>query len=1172
MLLRLLLHEARLPLAASDKNAIFVGAQEAEVVCPHVPRDFNEREPDTDLIGRAHTLECAGEWHEAATLWQQITDDAIRDFGEHSRDALGAFTNLGRALLSAGDFDRAAKVLYHTWRLQPRIDLKHNRSFYDLLVPVLHRVGAVVQLIELYEALIPAFDEEGTRGAFEANNTRNGLGEMLRRMERYPEAEKNLREAIEGFGTLRKRGREGAATAWNNLALVYRDTGKPERGAAACRKSVELCRAGSLALLPIALDNLVGCLIDCKRFAEAEPISLEALALAKSQYSPGSEDLQTVLENVALVKINLGKRAEAQPYLIELSSRPFNEYASSSLKSLLTLYEIQLQSKNYAEAARITKDLMRRFGSPDVPIFLAARLRAQKRSIDESFGISDSEPQRPVFDELVGRHRSDVDAMIVQFERLRSRPALFPEASILKPGSPLLGETGISQVITEQSLRFVHFIAEKDLSISDLVKLGPGLGERASIAQARAKAACGQWNEALGILESVTNQGVEAVSPTLWVMAYLERARTYRSMGHFDDAIHACEEALRQHIAILGPDVWMGTLLLAADLFDRLGNREKQFAALIEALSCAQSFLSDPWTLHYLDLEVNSLRNPDARRELVSDKIRIIWEYLGISLDNNITPNVYEIDQPDPEGFARLVASIQDEIQLRLTEHINIDLMQRAAIAFEARIHFVEASRIWLSLAEHFLNGGNFLAYQGTMARASRLLQNKPREWLFDVYRLEARNAFLNGDTAATISCLESALEVAERTRASLSLEQERQGYFGRVADVYRSLLSLFLQAGDAEHVWSVAERASARSLLDHVADSVPQQDVAVTLARNDLHRLQALLALDEAVVMPILQPEHLCAVVIRNDSVETLRWGMGSPIREAIGEFLNCLQRREKEETCVNYARALHNVLLAPLGGVLHGVARIVWIPEYDLAGVPMDSLHDGERYLVEKYQFVQCFSSTLFLRLRSVSHKNIVGALVVGDPGGDLPYARRECDWLEEQLRRRGIEAASFTGDTATLEAVQPRLAAADLIHLSCHGYFNPVRLDRSHIRLFSNSGAAGFLSLPVVSASRLQARLVMLPSCHAGSGRVQLGNEISGFVREFIRAGARTVIAPLWDLEDRVGFELSRHFYTAFLDGKTAAESLRSAKLELLKCGDRDLAGCAHWAPLIVFGDGQ
>jgi len=650
----------------------------------------------------------------------------------------------------------------------------------------------------------------------------------------------------------------------------------------------------------------------------------------------------------------------------------------------------------------------------------------------------------------------------------------------------------------------------------------------------------------------------------------LERARIFRSMCHFDEAIRTCEEASRQHMGMIGSDIWVEILLLAADLFDRLGNREKQFATLIEALACAQANVGDPWTLHYLELEVGSLRNPDARRELVSEKIRAIWEYLGISLDDSITPNVYEIDEADPEGFARLVAAIRDEIQLRQTEHINIDLMQRAAIAFEARLDYIEAGRIWLSLAEHFLDGGNFLGYQGTMARASRLLQNMPGEWLFDVHRLSARNAFLNGDLESTVNCLDQALDVAEHTRASLSLEQERQGYFGRVADVYRSLLTLYLEAGDAERVWIVAERASARALLDHVADSVPRADGAAAPDRDDLHRLQALLASDEALVMPILQQEHLCAVVVRHDAVQTLRWKTGNRLIEAVSQFLNCLQEKKDEQTCLKHGRVLHDLMLAPLADLLHGVVQIVWIPEYDLAGIPMESLYDGERYVVEKYQLIVCFSSMLFLRLRSAPSKDIEGALVIGDPQGDLPYARRECDWLTEQLRQRDIETASFTGETATLDAIEGHLASADLLHFSCHGYFNPVRLERSHIRLFSHSGSSGFLSLPIISAAHLGARLVMLPSCYAGAGRVQLGNEISGFVREFVAAGAGTVIAPLWELEDRAGFVLSCHFYAGLLNGKSSAESLRFAKIEMLKT--TDLAGCMHWAPLVLFGSGR
>ena len=63
---------------------------------------------------------------------------------------------------------------------------------------------------------------------------------------------------------------------------------------------------------------------------------------------------------------------------------------------------------------------------------------------------------------------------------------------------------------------------------------------------------------------------------------------------------------------------------------------------------------------------------------------------------------------------------------------------------------------------------------------------------------------------------------------------------------------------------------------------------------------------------------------------------------------------------------------------------------------------------------------------------------------------------------------------------------------------------------------------------------------------------------------------MIAPLWELEDRAGFVLSCHFYAGLLNGKSSAESLRFAKIEMLKT--TDLAGCMHWAPLVLFGSGR
>jgi CHAT domain-containing protein/Flp pilus assembly protein TadD len=1123
-----------------------------------------------NLVLQAESLEDAGQWFEAATFWQKIADFAIQNYGEHSREASNAFNGLGTALLHAGDLDRAAKVLYHAWRLRPQeIDLEHDRPLYDILVALLSRINAVPQLVELMRKLVPAFDAAGSRGAFEAAVTRNTLGEMLRRLERYQEAEKVLQEAIERFEVMGETGLEGAAAAYNNLGLVYRGTGKTELGEKSCRKAVELSRAGGLSLLPIALDNHASFLRVMKRYQEAEPILEEALQFARPHYPPGSEDLQIILENIADLKEHVGKAVDAKPYLKELSSPPFDEYSQSSLKSLLALYNLLLKAEDGGESKQVGTELLRRLTSPKVTVSLAEAIRAQKRSIEETHGWTvDSKPPQSIFEELVSKHRSDVDPMILQFERQRNRGALFPEASELKPASSFLERMGVHQVITEQSIRFSHFIAERDLPVSDLIRLRDDLGEDTPIVHARARAACGQWTEALEILASAMQPGMDSVSAFLGVRVQLERARVYHSMGRFDDAIRSAEDAARQCSTLLSPSLWTEILLVAADIFDRLASREMLFAALIEALACARSQTDDQWTLHYLDLEVRSLRDPDARRELVSEKIRMIWEYLGIDLDNNITANVYQIDRPDPEGFARLVASVRSEIQLRPTEHINIDLMQRAAIAFEVRLDFINASRIWLTLSEHFLDGGNYLAYQGTMARAVRLLQNKSGDWLFDVHRLEGRHAYSQGDKASAITLLERALEVAEHTRASLSLEQERQGYFGRVAGVYRSLLNLLLEVVDPARVWTVAERASARSLLDHVADIGPQSDKAAVPDSDDLRRLMELLAPDEAVIMPILQPDGVSTLVVRSAGIETLRSPAGgSTIGNEVARFLTSLQEKETERKCIKHAHALYNHLIAPLERALQGVTGVIWVPEYDLAGLPVDCLHDGKSYLIERFSFTHCFSSTLFLRLRSAPCNSISEALVAGDPGGDLPFARQECEWLDGELRTRKVSSALFTEDAATLENVQQHLGAAHLVHLSCHGY---LRVERSHIRLFSHSGSAGFLTLTAISKMKLNARLAVLTSCHAGAGSVQLGNEISGFVREFIRAGARTVVAPLWELGDRAGFELSRQFYTALFQSNSVAASLKTAKLALMR--SRDLAGCAHWAPLVSFGDGR
>jgi CHAT domain-containing protein len=81
-----------------------------------------------------------------------------------------------------------------------------------------------------------------------------------------------------------------------------------------------------------------------------------------------------------------------------------------------------------------------------------------------------------------------------------------------------------------------------------------------------------------------------------------------------------------------------------------------------------------------------------------------------------------------------------------------------------------------------------------------------------------------------------------------------------------------------------------------------------------------------------------------------------------------------------------------------------------------------------------------------------------------------------------------------------------------------------------------------------SKLQANLVTLSACRAGSGKVIGTAGVANLTTAFLAAGARSVVANLWDSDDTFTRVLMGSFYRHLAQKLPAAEALRRAKLDM------------------------
>jgi tetratricopeptide (TPR) repeat protein len=197
-------------------------------------------------------------------------------------------------------------------------------------------------------------------------------------------------------------------------------------------------------------------------------------------------------------------------------------------------------------------------------------------------------------------------------------------------------------------------------------------------------------------------------------------------------------------------------------------------------------------------------------------------------------------------------------------------------------------------------------------------------------------------------------------------------------------------------------------------------------------------------------------------------------------------------------------------------------------------------------------------------------------------LPGSAKEVEAVAAMLKAPAVTHPLYENDDASRATVF-RLDAADCTKGPCLKDYRYVIFATHAVLPDQVSGLLqpalvlahpnddGFLTMGDVFGLTLDADVVSLSACNTGGGTPTRGDGVRGLTQAFMYAGTPAVTVTLWDIADAAAQQITPSFYAGLKAGKSPAEALRQAKLQMLAGGNPLFADPFFWAPTVLFGDG-
>ena len=457
------------------------------------------------------------------------------------------------------------------------------------------------------------------------------------------------------------------------------------------------------------------------------------------------------------------------------------------------------------------------------------------------------------------------------------------------------------------------------------------------------------------------------------------------------------------------------------------------------------------------------------------------------------------------------------------------------------------------------------------------------------------------------------AIELSEVIGENLIEEEHKIGFYARASDAYQYMVPLCLKLKKEKEAFEYTERSKSKAFLDSLATTKIRPSIKLT------RELKLLLDDEENYLSKLrgIQTRHL------RETSSSIGVGEVDQILDELNKIYDKIEnfdpeyvfiRRKKplslskiqeilshkrNSVLVEYfltkdrvfiflvtPQELHIKTIKLPTEKLNRYIKNYWREVVEYHGAIGSTWLDLSRYLIEPISEYLSQSDMIYFVPYSLLHYIPLHILelngeplikkhaVAYSPSASLlkfcknkgSGALKSCASFGIVFKEEAKIIAELFNTKAYLDATKNEVLEnidKDILHFSCHGYFDNADPLSSGVVLHNE-----VLPAKEIFNLRLNSELVTLSACQTGLNERKPGDELIGLTRAFLYAGAPSVIVSLWSVDARSTQELMLEFYKLLKNGKDKATALQEAQRKIME--NKEYSYPYYWAPFVLVGD--